>query len=260
MSIAKVGYSIWAVLMISVLVWTPWASANNFKESAEKTGCKSILTRNEQDACDRVQGEKNTACNVRTDCDPDKQERAIKEYETAIERFKTIPEADKDNYKRSIIEMRQKIEERYNQSTAGIRVSENCIKARDAVQKWFEDVAIPLTERMKTGAVQARRSFVEKYNDATKRRDEARKKLDEKPHDESLRREWEAAREAMAEAQKKIEEFDRQYGPDIEVHADKLIRHYQAEKTNHDTPSRQAEARLENCKKVNNMRYPSLPF
>ena len=102
MSIAKkLGYSIWAALMIAVLVRSEWSSANNFKESAEKSGCKSILTRNEQEDCDRVQGEKNTTCNVRTDCDPDKQERAIKEYETAIERLKTIPEADKENFKRS---------------------------------------------------------------------------------------------------------------------------------------------------------------
>jgi hypothetical protein len=197
-----------------------------------------------------VQGEKNTACNVRTDCEPDKQERAIKEYETVLERLKTIPEADKDNYKRSIIERgrrsRTATTSRPPESGSPRTASRRATPCRSGSRK--------------TGAVQARRSFVEKYNDATKRRDEARKRLDEKPHDESLRREWEAAREAMAEAQKKIEELDKQYGPDIEVHADKLIRHYQAEKTNHDTPSKQAEARLENCKKVNNMRYPSLPF
>lgn len=256
----KCGYGMWAVLMIAVLAWAPSSSANNFKESADKKGCESILTRNEKDACDRVQAEKNKACNKPTECEPDKQERDIKEYEAALERLKTMPEADKDNFKRSTRDLFTKIDNRYKASIDGIKVSEECIKARDAVQKWFEDVAIPLTERMKTGAVQARRAIVEKYNEATKRRDEARKKLDEKPHDETLRREWEAAREAMAEAQKKIEEFDRQYGPDIEVHADKLIRHYQAEKTNHDTPSKQAEARLENCKKVNNMKYPSLPF
>ncbi len=256
----KCGYGIWAALMIAVLVRTPWSSANNFKESADKKGCESILTRNEKDACDRVQGEKNKACNRATECEPDKQERAIKEYETALERLKTMPDADKENFKRSTRDLFTTIDNRYKASIDGIKVSEECIKARDAVQKWFEDVAIPLTERMKSGAVQARRTFVEKYNDATKRRDDARKKLDEKPHDESLRREWEAAREAMAEAQKKIEEFDKQYGPDIEVYADKLVRHYQSEKTNHDTPSKQADARLENCKKVNNMRYPSLPF
>lgn len=259
MSIAKCRYGVWAALMIGVLVWAPWSSANNFKESSEKTGCKSILTRNELEACERVQGEKNATCNVRTDCDPDKQERAIKELETAIERFKTIPEADKENYKRSIIEMRQKIEERYNQSTAGVKVAENCIKARDAVQKWFEDVAIPLTERMKSGAVSARKTLVEKHEEAVKRREEAKKKLDEKPNDEN-RREWEAAREAVGVAQKKLEEFNTQYGPDIEYYADRLVRHYQSEKTNHDTPSKQAEARLNNCQKVNNMRYPSLPF
>jgi hypothetical protein len=256
----KGGYGIWAALTIAVLVWTPWSSANNFKESADKKGCESIITSDQRKECDRVQDAKNKACNRPTECEPRKQEDSIRKLEADLERLKTIPDADKDNFKRSIRDDWGKIDSRYKASVDGIKVSAECIKARDAVQKWFEDVAIPLTERMKSGAVQARRTFVEKYNEATRRRDEARKKLDEKPSDESLRREWEAAREAMAEAQKKIEEFDRQYGPDIEVYADKLVRHYQSEKTNHDDPSKQADARLENCKKVNDLRYPSLPF
>jgi hypothetical protein len=73
-------------------------------------------------------------------------------------------------------------------------------------------------------------------------------------------RDHEEARKKVGEAQEALRLFNEKYGPDVEYWADRLIRHYNDEKTNHDTPAKQAEQRLENLKKVEAMSYPSLPF
>ncbi|MBX3160814.1 MAG: hypothetical protein KF773_32915 [Deltaproteobacteria bacterium] len=245
--------------MIAVLARSHGSSANNFKEAAAEQGCRSLITKQERESCEAVQGEKNRICNRPTECEPRKQEEDIKELKDKIDRLPKMPEADKENFKRGIRDLHKEIKRRNEASKDGKTIAEGCVNARDSVQKWFEDVAIPLTERMKNAALTVRKEKLERLAKATETRRKTKERLDTAPSDDSARREHEQAVKEYSEAVREVEEFNKLYGPDIEYYADRLIRHYQYEKTNHDTPSRQADARLENCKKVMDMSFPDPP-
>jgi hypothetical protein len=246
----KVGY-IWAALLVAVVAGSGWSSANNFKAATDKTGCASIVGDSEREACKKAQDAKNTICNVKTECEPDKQERLISDYKDALKKLEEgkINASDVDSFKRSIRDMKDKLDARKAAAVAGQKVASACIKARDAVQEWFERVGIPFTERARDAALAERKVLLEKLQAAERKKNDAKTKEDR-----------DKAVDEMQAVQKELEAFNSKYGHDVEYNANKLIRHYQSEKTNHDTPSKQAEDRLNNCKKVEGLSYPSLPF
>jgi hypothetical protein len=255
----RLGYALWVGLMIGLLSQGSWANNKNFKAAADKSGCESIITTDGIEACKRNSEAKNRACNRASSCELDKQERWAKEYNELVEKWPKMSDYEKERYRRAIRDLRDDLDRGKNAANAGVTIATECVAARNAVQKWFEDTAIPLTERTKNELVPMRKALVEKFNETKTKREDAKKKYEDKPNDDNLRREWEAARDANIEAGRKLDEFDKTYGPDIEYYADKLVRHYQAEKTNHDTPSREAENRLEKCTKTVAVKYESLP-
>lgn len=210
-------------------------------------------------------GAKNTACNRPSDCELSKQEEWAKEYDELYRWWDSegnqLPDSSfKSDKQRKMRDLVTRLETGRATATAGVTIANECIQARNAVQKWFENVAIRLTERTRNELVPIRRDLVDKFNETKAKREEAKKKYDDKPDDEGLRREWEAARDANIEAGRKLDEFDKTYGPDIQYYSDKLISHYQSEKTNHDRPSQEAERRLSTCEKTVKIEWKSLPF
>jgi hypothetical protein len=255
----------WVGLMLGLLAQGSSANDKNFKAAADQTGCKSLITREGIEECQKVHGAKNTACNRSSTCELSKQESWAKDYDDLYrwwesEGSKLPDNSFKSDKQRQMRDLADKLTNGRAAATAGITVANECIAARNAVQKWFENVAIPLTERTKNELVPIRRGLVEKFNETKTKREEAKKKHEDKPNDDSLRREWEAARDANIEAGRKLDEFDKTYGPDIQYYYDRLISHYQSEKTNHDTPSQQAENRLANCEKTVKVEWKRLPF
>jgi hypothetical protein len=264
MSIAKkIPYGTRAlILVVGLVVSSQWSEANNFKNAADYTGCNSIITDDGKAACREVQNEKNRQCNIKTEGDPVAHERLINEYKEAVDRFKDgkYAKSDEDNFKRSIRDMKQKIDDRKQAAVEGQRIANSCIKARDAVQTWFEKTAIPLTETTRNNALAERKVLLERLQEWEKRREDGKSRSEANRADLQAERDHEEARKKVGEAQEALRLFNEKYGPDVEYWADRLIRHYNDEKTNHDTPAKQAEQRLENLKKVEAMSYPSLPF
>jgi hypothetical protein len=77
----RVGYVVWAGLMLGLLSQGSWANDKNFKAAADQSGCKSLITKDGIEECQKVQGAKNTACNRSSDCELSKQEEWAKEYD-----------------------------------------------------------------------------------------------------------------------------------------------------------------------------------
>jgi hypothetical protein len=256
----------WVGVMLGLFSYSSWANDKNFKNAASYTGCASLITRDGIDACKAVQSAKNAACNRSSPCELDKQESWAKDYEVLWNWWdssaqRDMPDNDfKRDKRRQMTELVANLVAGRAQGNDGVTVANSCIQARNAVQKWFEDVAIPLTERTKNELVSIRKDLVDKFNETKTKREEAKKKYDDNPSDDDLRKEWEAARDANIEAGQKVDEFDKTYGPDITYYYDKLISHYNSEKTNHDTPSREAENRLSKCEKTVRVDWKSLPF
>jgi hypothetical protein len=262
----RVGCVMWAGLMLGLLSQGSWANDKNFKAAADQSGCKSLITKEGIEECQKVQGAKNTACNRPSTCELSRQEEWARAYDELYrwwgnEGNKLLPDNSfKSDKQRQMRDLVDKLVNGRTAATAGVTIANECIQARNAVQKWFENVAIPLTERTRNELVPIRRGLVDKFNETKTKREEAKKKYDDKPNDDGLRREWEAARDANIEAGRKLDEFDKTYGPDIQYYYDKLISHYQSEKTNHDRPSQQAENRLATCEKTVKIEWKRLPF
>lgn len=261
----RVGCVVWTGLMLGLLSQNSWANDKNFKAAADQSGCKSLITRGGIEECQKVQGAKNAACNRPSDCELSKQEDWAKEYDELYrwwenEGNKLPDNSFKSEKQRKMRDLGARLDTGNAAAKAGVKLANECIQARNAVQKWFEDVAIPLTERTKNELVPMRRELVDKFNETKAKREEAKKKYDDKSNDDGLRREWEAARDTNVEAGRKLDEFDKTYGPDIQYYSDKLISHYKSEKTNHDRPSEQAENRLATCEKTVKIEWKKLPF
>jgi hypothetical protein len=256
---------LWTGLIVALLWRGSQANDKNFKAAADQSGCASIITRDGINECKQVQSAKNTACNRATSCEIDKQEGWAKEYDELYQWWikdgsKMPDNSFKNDKQRQMRDLVDKLAAGRNSATAGMTIANECIQARNAVQRWFENTAIPLAERTRNELVPIRRALVDKFNETKSKREEAKKKYDDNPSDDNLRREWEAARDAHVEAGRKLDEFDKTYGPDIQHYYDKLISHYQSEKTNHDTPSKEAENRLVKCEKTVKVDWKSLPF
>lgn len=217
------------------------------------------------DECKKVQGTKNTACNRSTTCEVDKQEEWKKSYDElykwwSSEGSKLPDNSFKSDKQRQMRELVDKLVAGKSAGAAGVTIANECITARNAVQKWFENTAIPLAEKVKNELVPMRKALVEKFNETKTKREDTKKKSEDNPKDDGLRREWESARDANIEAGRKVDEFDKTYGPDIEYNHDRVVRYWGSEKTNHDEPSKQAENRLAKCERVVKVEWDRLPF
>lgn len=259
----KVGYGVWAAAMVVLVARSELSAANNFKASAQNKGCRSILTEDGRKQCDEVQGEKNRQCNVATSCEVRDHERLLTEYKEARQRFidKVYAKTDEDKVKDNLRALKTRLENSKSAATTGVTVANACIKARDAVQTWFEKTAIPLTDNLRNTALAERKGLLEKLEEAKKKKEDAKRRLEANRADLQAERDLEESRKLIEAAENALAAFNNKYGEDVSYFADQLIRHYNDEKTNHDTPSKQAENRLESCKKIEGLGIgDSLPF
>lgn len=234
-----------------------YASEYNFYEQSDKKGCSSIITERGQDECARVQRAKDAACNVPVDCDVDRQERAIAKYKDAKDRLDRgqVADADKDKLKDAVRALKDELDTRKGDARKGTSLVQDCVRAREDVQKWFMETGIALTERTRDDALRLRKELLEKLADAQRKQTDAKSKRDAKPSDSSAQTDYDRASEEMRNAEKALEQFNNKYGKDIERYASRLIDQYKSEKESHERPLSEARNRLDNCKKVDNMSY-----
>jgi hypothetical protein len=137
----------------------------------------------------------------------------------------------------------------------GISIAQNCVTARENVQKWFRETGIPLTERTRDDALRIRKDLLDKLADTQKKQADAKSKRDAQPRDSSAQSDYDRATDEMRGAEKALAQFNEKYGKDIEHWASVLIDQYKSEAESHKKPLADAEARRENCKKVAGMSY-----
>lgn len=190
------------------------------------------------------------------ECDVDKQERLIAKYTEAKERLDRgqVPDADKDRLKDTVRTLKDQLDGNKEAARRSTSIAETCVTAREAVQKWFSESGIPLTERTRDDALRERKGLLERLADAQKKQADAKSKRDAKPSDSSVQTDYDRATEEMRNAEKALEQFNVKYGKDIERYASRLIDHYKAEKDSHEKPLTESKSRVENCKKIDNMR------
>ena len=164
-------------------------------------------------------------------------------------------DSDKDKLKDSIRDLKDELDRRKDAARRGTSTAQDCVRAREDVQKWFTDTGIPLTERTRDDALRMRKDLLDKLSDAQRKQAEAKSKRDAKPGDSSAQSEYDRATEEMRDAEKALEQFNSKYGKDIERYASRLIDSYKSEKESHERPLFEARNRVENCKKVDNMSY-----
>jgi len=233
------------------------ASEYNFYEQADKKGCASIITERGQSDCAAAQKRKDDACNVAVECDVDKQEKTIAKYKEAKERLDSgkVNDSDKDKLKDTVRDLKDELDRRKEAARKGTSLAQDCVRAREEVQKWFIDTGIPLTERTRDDALRLRRDLLDKLADTQKKQADAKARRDAKPGDSSAQSDYDRATSDMRDAEKALEQFNSKYGKDIERYASKLVDHYKAEKESHEKPLQDSKNRLENCKKVDNLSY-----
>jgi len=233
------------------------ASEYNFYVQAGQKGCDSIITERGQSDCKSVQSAKNSACSVSVECDVDRQSRLIDKYKEAKDRLDrgAVADADRDKLKDSVNAMKEELDRNKSAARTGSSVAQGCVDARLAVQKWFMEEGIRLTERTRDDALQLRKNLLEKLSDAQKKQAAAKANRDAKPNDSSAQSDYDHATEDMRAAEKALEDFNNKYGKEIEKYADKLINHYKEEKESHEKPLAESRNRVDNCKKVDDMSY-----
>jgi hypothetical protein len=249
------------LLAIGALVITTSVAVNaseyNFYEQAGKKGCSSIITERGQSDCASVQSAKNRACSVSVECDVDRQTRLIDKYKEAKDRLDrgAVADADKDKLEDSINAMKDELDKNKSAARTGTSVAQGCVDARLAVQKWFMEDGIRLTEHTRDDALELRKNLLEKLSDAQKKQAAAKANRDAKPNDSSAQSDYDHATDDMRAAEKALEDFNNKYGKDIAQYADKLISHYKDEKESHEKPLSETRNRVDNCKKVDDMSY-----
>lgn len=250
--------------MVGLLSQPSWANNKHFKNAASNKSCGSIITTSGVTECTNVQQAKNTACNRETKCEPTKMADWKTDYEKIVTWLSSDEGKKTDNqYKRDQQNKAKELFELLKAGKAegerGIPISQDCIKARDAVQNYFANNAVNLAKEVRDELIPMRRALVDKFNETKTKREDTKKKSEDNPKDDNLRREWEAARDANIEAGRKLDEFDRTYGPDMQYYFDQLISHYSSEKTNHDPISLGAEVRLQKCQTSAGVSWSSMP-
>jgi hypothetical protein len=234
-----------------------YASEYNFYLQADKTGCASIITERGQSDCAAVQKRKDEVCNFAIECDVSKQEKTIAKYKDAKECLDSgkVNDSDKDRLKDAVRDLKDDLDRRKEAAYKGTSRAQDCVRAREDVQKWFMETGIPLTERTRDESLRLRRDLLDKLADAQKKQIDAKSKRDAKPDDSSAQSDYDRATSDMRDAEKALEQFNTKYGKDIERYASKLIDHYKAEKERHEKFVQESKNHLENCKKVDNMSY-----
>jgi len=233
------------------------ASEYNFYEQADKRGCASVITERGQADCAAVQRRKDDLCGVPVDWDPDRQEKTIVKYKEAKERLDSgkVNDSDRDKLKDTVRDLKDELDRRKDAARRGTSDAQSCVRAREDVQKWFMETGIPLTERTRDDALRLRKDLLDRLSEAQRKQADAKSKRDAKPDDSSAQSEYDRATEEMRNAEKALEQFNIKYGKDIERYATRLIDHYKSEKESHERPLSEAQNRVENCKKVDNMSY-----
>ncbi|HLL25379.1 MAG TPA: hypothetical protein VK427_24755 [Kofleriaceae bacterium] len=233
------------------------AAEYNFYEQADKKGCASIITDRGQTDCAAVQRRKDELCGVPVECDPDRQEKTIAKYKEAKERLDSgkVNDSDRDKLKDTVRDLKDELDRRKDAARRGTSDAHACVRAREDVQKWFLESAIPLTERTRDEALRLRKDLLDRLADAQRKQVAAKSKRDSNPGDSGAQSEYDRASEEMRNAEKALEQFNNKYGKDIERYASRLIDHYKSEKESHERPLSEARNRVENCKKVDNMSY-----
>jgi hypothetical protein len=258
----RLGGGIWAVVMAAILVQSSLSAANNFNAAADRKGCESLLTEDKQRECrEGPQKAKNDACNVKSSCSPRDQEDLIAKYKEVQKRLSegTLNDSDKDAFERRLRDIKSELDQNKAAAVRGQEIANNCIKARDAVQYWFENTAIRFTEERRDAALNERKDLLAKLNDAQKKVEDAKRNREAKPGDSSAQSDYDRAIDEMRAVENALAAFNVKYGPDIDYNAGRLIQHYKDQKSKHidgsGSPSFQAEERLENCKKVEALSY-----
>jgi len=253
----KQGRWIAIISLILLVGGVVYAEELNFSIQSGKKGCDSIITERGQSDCASAQAAKNRACSVAVECDVDRQQRLIDKYKEAKDRLDRgdVADADKEKLRDSVNAMKDELDRNKSAASAGRSVAQGCVDAREAVQKWFAETGISLTEHTRDDALSLRKTLLENLADAQKKQADAKANRDAKPGDSSAQSDYERATEEMRNAEKALEEFNSKYGKDIERNAERLISQYNDEKRSHEKPLSEARNRVDNCKKVEDMSY-----
>ena len=243
--------------LIMTLTAAAYAEEYNFYEQADLKGCLSVITKSGQEECARVQKAKDDACMVSVETNVDKQVRTIATYNETKDRLDRgqVADADKDKLKETVRLLKEQLDTVREDARRGISIAQNCVTARENVQKWFMETGIPLTERTRDDALRIRKDLLDQLANTQKKQADAKSNRDAKPGDSSAVSEYDRATDEMRNAEKALEQFNNKYGKDIERYASKLIEHYKSEKASHETPLTEAKNRVENCRKIADMSY-----
>jgi hypothetical protein len=92
-----------------------------------------------------VQGAKNTACNRPSTCELSKQENWAKEYDALCrwwdnEENKLPDNSFRSDKQRQMRDLVDKLVNGRTAATAGVTIANECIQARNAVQKWRNEL------------------------------------------------------------------------------------------------------------------------
>lgn len=251
----KVGTA--SVMFVLGLTVAVQASEYNFYEQADKKGCASIITERGQSDCSSMQKRKDDACSVPVQCEPDKHEKLIAKYKEAKEQLDSgkVNDSDKDKLKDTVRTLKEQLDANKSAARSGTSAVQDCVTARENVQKWFIETGIRLTEQARDDALRLRKDLLDKLADTQRKQADAKTKREAKPGDSSAQSDYDRATDEMRNAEKALEQFNNKYGKDIERYASRLIDQYKAEKESHEKPLSEAKNRVENCKKVDNMSY-----
>jgi hypothetical protein len=249
----KAGFAFIA-LTIPLVVY---AAEYNFYEQADKKGCSSVITERGQEECARAQRAKDDACKIAVECDVDKQDRLIATYKETKDRLDRgqVADADREKLTETVRTLKDQLDRAKAAARSGTSIAQDCVTARENVQKWFMETGIRLTEQTRDDALRLRKDLLDKLADAQRKQADAKSKRDARPGDSSAQSDYERATDDMRNAEKALEQFNTKYGKEIERYASKLIDQYKAEKDSHERPLSEARNRVENCKKVDNMSY-----
>jgi hypothetical protein len=243
--------------LILALPAVGYSAEYNFFEQSGKAGCLSVITESGQSDCKTLQKAKDDACNVSVENDIDKHERSIRTYREAKERLDRgqVAVADKDKLAETVRLLKEQLDRAKEAAKQGMAMAQNCVDARERVQKWFEGTAIPLTERTRDDALRTRKNLLDKLADTQKKQADAKSNREANPRNSSAQSDYDRATEEMRNAEKALAQFNEKYGQEVERHASRLIEHYKAEKASHEKPLAESKNRVENCKKIVDMSY-----
>lgn len=134
----------WALGLCLLATTTAHADKlSDFKEAAGKTGCQAMPYNSERRSCEDAQRKKDELCKE-FGCSRDKVEKQLeklKEKRKNLEEAKSRKnEAAIPDLEKAVKELEESLKEAKETATERVRRCENCILARQAVQKVFATV------------------------------------------------------------------------------------------------------------------------